>query len=248
MGLRAQRFHTSTTAPSNAGCCISRSAPRPMSRTSRARCRRPSAVPAPRCSPTGCARIKRPWQMAARRGHLLLPALRRRPARVRAGHRHLRLGRSRRMQPANAASCMCRNTPPRGSVDPRDARRRLREALASSRRCWRSRAGPVSSRSAGNKRARRSTSAWPTTGASTRSVEDGLRLLVNFEDYLDTGLFLDHRETRRLIGQLAPGRRFLNLFGYTGSASLHAAAAAPAPPPRSTCRAPTSTGRAATWR
>ena len=54
-------------------------------------------------------------------------------------------------------------------------------------------------------------------------VEDGLRLLVNFEDYLDTGLFLDHREARRLIGRLAAGRRFLNLFGYTGSASVHAA-------------------------
>jgi 23S rRNA (guanine2445-N2)-methyltransferase / 23S rRNA (guanine2069-N7)-methyltransferase len=54
-------------------------------------------------------------------------------------------------------------------------------------------------------------------------IEDGLRLLVNFEDYLDTGLFLDHREVRRLIGQLSAERRFLNLFGYTGSATLHAA-------------------------
>ncbi|MGB8144816.1 MAG: class I SAM-dependent methyltransferase, partial [Chromatiaceae bacterium] len=40
----------------------------------------------------------------------------------------------------------------------------------------------------------------------------------------DTGLFLDHREVRRLIGELAAGRRFLNLFGYTGAASVHAAA------------------------
>jgi len=54
--------------------------------------------------------------------------------------------------------------------------------------------------------------------------EDGLRLLVNFSDYLDTGLFLDHRLTRRLIRELSPGRRFLNLFGYTGAASVHAAA------------------------
>jgi 23S rRNA (guanine2445-N2)-methyltransferase / 23S rRNA (guanine2069-N7)-methyltransferase len=54
--------------------------------------------------------------------------------------------------------------------------------------------------------------------------EDGLRLLVNFTDYLDTGLFLDHRLTRRLLRELAPGRRFLNLFCYTGAASVHAAA------------------------
>jgi 23S rRNA (guanine2445-N2)-methyltransferase / 23S rRNA (guanine2069-N7)-methyltransferase len=54
--------------------------------------------------------------------------------------------------------------------------------------------------------------------------EDGLKFLVNFTDYLDTGLFLDHRLTRRKIGELAEGRRFLNLFGYTGTATVHAAA------------------------
>jgi 23S rRNA (guanine2445-N2)-methyltransferase / 23S rRNA (guanine2069-N7)-methyltransferase len=47
--------------------------------------------------------------------------------------------------------------------------------------------------------------------------------LVNFTDYLDTGLFLDHRITRSRIGQLAAGKRFLNLFGYTGTATIHAA-------------------------
>jgi len=53
--------------------------------------------------------------------------------------------------------------------------------------------------------------------------EDGLRLLVNFTDYLDTGLFLDHRLTRRMIGERAAGKRFLNLFCYTGAATVHAA-------------------------
>ena len=48
-------------------------------------------------------------------------------------------------------------------------------------------------------------------------------LLVNFTDYLDTGLFLDHRITRNRIGQLAAGKRFLNLFAYTGTATIHAA-------------------------
>jgi 23S rRNA (guanine2445-N2)-methyltransferase / 23S rRNA (guanine2069-N7)-methyltransferase len=55
-------------------------------------------------------------------------------------------------------------------------------------------------------------------------VQEGeCRLLVNFSDYLDTGLFLDHRPTRRLLGQLAKGKSFLNLFGYTGAATVHAA-------------------------
>jgi 23S rRNA (guanine2445-N2)-methyltransferase / 23S rRNA (guanine2069-N7)-methyltransferase len=53
--------------------------------------------------------------------------------------------------------------------------------------------------------------------------EGGCKLWVNFEDYLDTGLFLDHRPIRQLIQQQAQGKRFLNLFAYTGSASVHAA-------------------------
>lgn len=54
--------------------------------------------------------------------------------------------------------------------------------------------------------------------------EGGLRLRVNLFDYLDTGLFLDHRPTRALVRELARGKRFLNLFCYTGAASVHAAA------------------------
>ncbi len=54
--------------------------------------------------------------------------------------------------------------------------------------------------------------------------EGGLRFLVNLTGYLDTGLFLDHRLTRKLIQELAQGRRFLNLFAYTGTATVYAAA------------------------
>jgi 23S rRNA (guanine2445-N2)-methyltransferase / 23S rRNA (guanine2069-N7)-methyltransferase len=54
--------------------------------------------------------------------------------------------------------------------------------------------------------------------------EGDLRFLVNFTDYLDTGLFLDHRPTRQMIRQMARGKSFLNLFAYTGSASVCAAA------------------------
>ena len=52
--------------------------------------------------------------------------------------------------------------------------------------------------------------------------ESGCKLLINFEDYLDTGLFLDHRPLRNLIQQQAKGKRFLNLFAYTGAATIHA--------------------------
>jgi 23S rRNA (guanine2445-N2)-methyltransferase / 23S rRNA (guanine2069-N7)-methyltransferase len=55
-------------------------------------------------------------------------------------------------------------------------------------------------------------------------AEGGLTFLVNLTDYLDTGLFLDHRPLRARVRELARGKRFLNLFCYTGSASVHAAA------------------------
>jgi 23S rRNA (guanine2445-N2)-methyltransferase / 23S rRNA (guanine2069-N7)-methyltransferase len=54
--------------------------------------------------------------------------------------------------------------------------------------------------------------------------EGGLKFRVNFDDYLDTGLFLDHRPTRARIRELAKGKRFLNLFAYTSTATVYAAA------------------------
>ena len=54
--------------------------------------------------------------------------------------------------------------------------------------------------------------------------EGGLRFEVNLSDYLDTGLFLDHRITRGMVREAAAGKRFLNLFGYTGSFTVYAAA------------------------
>ncbi len=55
-------------------------------------------------------------------------------------------------------------------------------------------------------------------------LEAGLRLRVNFDDYLDTGLFLDHRTTRARLRAAAHARHFLNLFAYTGTATVYAAA------------------------
>ncbi len=54
--------------------------------------------------------------------------------------------------------------------------------------------------------------------------EGGLQFLVNLWDYLDTGLFLDHRPLRSRVRELARGQRFLNLFCYTGAVSVYAAA------------------------
>ncbi|MFZ3182618.1 MAG: 23S rRNA (guanine(2445)-N(2))/(guanine(2069)-N(7))-methyltransferase [Pseudomonadales bacterium RIFCSPLOWO2_12_59_9] len=53
--------------------------------------------------------------------------------------------------------------------------------------------------------------------------EGGVKLLVNLTDYLDTGLFLDHRPLRLRIQKEAAGKRFLNLFCYTATATVHAA-------------------------
>ena len=61
------------------------------------------------------------------------------------------------------------------------------------------------------------------TGARFTVAEGPVKLLVNLHDYLDTGLFLDHRPLRTWIGREAKGRHFLNLFSYTGVATLHAA-------------------------
>jgi 23S rRNA (guanine2445-N2)-methyltransferase / 23S rRNA (guanine2069-N7)-methyltransferase len=55
-------------------------------------------------------------------------------------------------------------------------------------------------------------------------MEGGLRFRVNFDDYLDTGLFLDHRMTRARLREAASGKRFLNLFAYTGTATVYVAA------------------------
>ncbi|MBN8782659.1 MAG: class I SAM-dependent methyltransferase [Terrimonas ferruginea] len=54
--------------------------------------------------------------------------------------------------------------------------------------------------------------------------ENGLKFLVNLSDYLDTGLFLDHRLTRMRVRELSEGKKVLNLFSYTGSFSVYAAA------------------------
>ena len=61
------------------------------------------------------------------------------------------------------------------------------------------------------------------TNERTEVNEGGLKFLVNLQDYVDTGLFLDHRVTRQMVKDVADGANFLNLFAYTGSFSVYAA-------------------------
>ncbi|MCG2574489.1 bifunctional 23S rRNA (guanine(2069)-N(7))-methyltransferase RlmK/23S rRNA (guanine(2445)-N(2))-methyltransferase RlmL [Acinetobacter sp. ME22] len=63
-----------------------------------------------------------------------------------------------------------------------------------------------------------------STASKRFIVKEGkAKILVNMTDYLDTGLFLDHRQIRLRIAQEAKGKHFLNLYSYTSTASLHAA-------------------------
>ena len=77
--------------------------------------------------------------------------------------------------------------------------------------------------------------------------ERGLRFEVNLGSYLDTGLFLDHRDTRQMVRERAQDKVFLNLFAYTGSFTVYAAAGGAAAASPSTCRTPTRRGADATW-
>ena len=73
----------------------------------------------------------------------------------------------------------------------------------------------------------RGTAQYEKTGATGEDFianENHHRFILNLDAYLDTGLFLDHRNTRRRVQEQAVGRRFLNLFCYTGSFTVYAAA------------------------
>lgn len=63
-----------------------------------------------------------------------------------------------------------------------------------------------------------------TTNNEMIVEENGLKFIVNLKDYLDTGLFLDHRNLRDIVRKASEGKRVLNLFSYTGSFSVYAAA------------------------
>lgn len=114
---------------------------------------------------------------------------------------------------------------PPPSVDPKRARQRLREALGLIPETLEVPGEQVYFKVRQPQKGTNQYERLATTERFHEVAEGGHRFLVNFEDYLDTGLFLDHRDVRALIGTLAPGKRFLNLFGYTGTATVYAARA-----------------------
>ncbi len=113
---------------------------------------------------------------------------------------------------------------PPSSVDPVRARRRLRAALAVIPEALGVSPDKVVLKVRRQQKGTDQYQKLDAKGEFLEVAEGGLRFLVNLTDYLDTGLFLDHRPTRRLIREAAEGRRFLNLFAYTGSATVYAAA------------------------
>jgi 23S rRNA (guanine2445-N2)-methyltransferase / 23S rRNA (guanine2069-N7)-methyltransferase len=113
---------------------------------------------------------------------------------------------------------------PPATVDPALARRRLSDAMAVLPGALGIPADHAVLKIRRRQKGRAQYERQAAVGRFREVREGGLRFLVNLTDYLDTGLFLDHRPTRALIRSLASGGRFLNLFAYTGTASVYAAA------------------------
>jgi len=109
------------------------------------------------------------------------------------------------------------------SIDPEKAQSRLFDALAAIPQAL----GVDQSKVVVKRRERQSGTRQyerqNSQGQFMEVSEGGVKLLVNLTDYLDTGLFLDHRPMRLRIQREAAGKRFLNLFCYTATASVHAA-------------------------
>ena len=168
---------------------------------------------APSTSPTGCARTTAVWPGGC--------SARASPA---TGSTTPTCPSTTSSSTCTASGCTCRSTrrrPRSTATRPSGASpRRSRSSAPSSRRrrsvwCSRSAAGSV---------ARRSTSAARSAATSLPVGEDDLAYLVDLGTYLDTGFFIDQRLTRRLVRRLAGGRRFLNLFAYTGTMTVNALA------------------------
>lgn len=108
------------------------------------------------------------------------------------------------------------------SVDPVAAERRLRAALAVVQKALELPAAHIHYKLRRPQRRGEQYERQAQRGAFFTVSEHGCRLRVNLDDYLDSGLFLDHRPLRLRLQQEADGKAFLNLFCYTGSATVHA--------------------------
>jgi 23S rRNA (guanine2445-N2)-methyltransferase / 23S rRNA (guanine2069-N7)-methyltransferase len=109
------------------------------------------------------------------------------------------------------------------TIEPARAEARLREGLAQLQQVLELPAAHIHYKLRQSQKGDAQYTRQNQTGRFHTVVEHGCRLQVNFDDYLDTGLFLDHRPMRLRLQREARGRRVLNLFCYTGAASVHAA-------------------------
>ncbi|MBK3748557.1 bifunctional 23S rRNA (guanine(2069)-N(7))-methyltransferase RlmK/23S rRNA (guanine(2445)-N(2))-methyltransferase RlmL [Stutzerimonas balearica] len=112
--------------------------------------------------------------------------------------------------------------PPR-SIDPQKAQERLLDALAAIPQALQLPRERVVVKRRERQSGTRQYERQASQGQFLEVAEGGVKLLVNLTDYLDTGLFLDHRPLRLQIQREAAGKRFLNLFCYTATATVHAA-------------------------
>jgi 23S rRNA (guanine2445-N2)-methyltransferase / 23S rRNA (guanine2069-N7)-methyltransferase len=112
--------------------------------------------------------------------------------------------------------------PPK-TIDPQLAASRMATALKSVRDILGVRSNRIFLKARERQKGRKQYEKKGESGKMYEVREGECSFLVNFTDYLDTGLFLDHRPIRQKIYREAKGKRFLNLYGYTGTATVHAA-------------------------
>lgn len=112
---------------------------------------------------------------------------------------------------------------PPATVDAQDAARRLRAAVAALPDATGVAPGQIAFKVRERQKGKQQYQRQAQSGRLHTVMDGDAKALVNFTDYLDTGLFLDHRPVRQWIGAHAAGGAFLNLFAYTGMATVHAA-------------------------
>ena len=113
---------------------------------------------------------------------------------------------------------------PPATIDPEAAQRRLEELIDATERATGIDLEYIFVKQRREQRGKDQYEKLASAGKFFIMREHGHMFMVNFSDYLDTGIFLDHRPVRKMIESQASGKRFLNLFSYTGTATVHAAA------------------------
>ncbi|TKI07514.1 bifunctional 23S rRNA (guanine(2069)-N(7))-methyltransferase RlmK/23S rRNA (guanine(2445)-N(2))-methyltransferase RlmL [Martelella alba] len=108
------------------------------------------------------------------------------------------------------------------TVDPKRARQRLYDAIAATLAVTATPADRLVVKARERQKGHSQYEKLAQKGEFLLMNEYDAKLWVNLTDYLDTGLFLDHRIARRMLGRMSRGKDFLNLFAYTGAASVHA--------------------------